>query len=154
MAVDFPWVRLAAIKAAKRFRRRRFCPSVYVDTARHPFRGYVMCHMIADNLDELHAMADKIGMERRWFQSPPKASHPHYDIPEGKRARALALGAQEVTQRAGLHYAAAAINTAEQLRARRSMPMRREDEPSPKKFYFKIHVRPRRGRSYLEPYCQ
>jgi len=80
--------------------------TVYVDTARHPFRGYVMCHMIADNLDELHAMADKIGMERRWFQSPPKASHPHYDIPEGKRARALALGAQEVTQRAGLHYAA------------------------------------------------
>ena len=80
--------------------------TVYVDTARHPFRGYVMCHMMADTLEELHAMADRIGMERRWFQSPPKASHPHYDIPESKRARALSLGAREVCQRAGLHYAA------------------------------------------------
>jgi len=80
--------------------------SVYVDTARHPFRGYIMCHMIADTLEELHLMADKIGMERRWFQAPPKASHPHYDIPENKRAKALAFGAKEVCQRAGLHYAA------------------------------------------------
>lgn len=80
--------------------------SVYVDTARHPFRGYIMCHMIADTLDELHQMADQIGMERRWFQAPPKASHPHYDIPESKRAKALALGAHEVCQRTGLHYAA------------------------------------------------
>ena len=80
--------------------------SVYVDTARHPFRGYIMCHMIADTLEELHCMADQIGMERRWFQAPPKASHPHYDIPESKRAKALALGAQEVCQRTGLHYAA------------------------------------------------
>lgn len=80
--------------------------TVYVDTARHPFKGYIMCHMIADSLDELHSMADQIGMERRWFQAPPKASHPHYDIPEHKRAKALALGAQEVCQRTGLHYAA------------------------------------------------
>ncbi len=65
-----------------------------------------MCHMTADTLDELHRMADKIGMERRWFQAPPKASHPHYDIPESKRAKALALGAQEVCQRTALHYAA------------------------------------------------
>lgn len=80
--------------------------TVYVDTARHPFRGYIMCHMIADSLDELHQMADQIGMERRWFQAPPKASHPHYDIPEEKRSQALALGAQEVSPRTGLHYAA------------------------------------------------
>ena len=80
--------------------------TVYVDTARHPFKGYVMCHMVADSLDELHAMADKIGMERRWFQAPPKASHPHYDIPEHKREQAISLGAQIVCQRAGLHFAA------------------------------------------------
>ena len=65
-----------------------------------------MCHMIADTLEELHAMADQIGMERHWFQAPPKASHPHYDIPESKRERALSFGAREVCQRAGLHYAA------------------------------------------------
>jgi len=80
--------------------------SVYVDTARHPFRGHIMCHMVADSLDELHQMADQIGMERRWFRAPPKASHPHYDIPEHKRAKALALGAQEVCQRTGLYFAA------------------------------------------------
>lgn len=51
-------------------------------------------------------MAVKIGMERRWFQAPPKASHPHYDIPEHKRAKALTLGAREVCQRTALHYAA------------------------------------------------
>ena len=80
--------------------------TVYVDDARHPFRGYIMCHMVADSLAELHEMADKIGMERRWFQSPPKASHPHYDIPEDRRRLAIAMGAKEVSQRTGLYYAA------------------------------------------------
>lgn len=80
--------------------------TVYVDTARHPFNGYVMCHMVADSLEELHAMAEKIGMQRRWFQTPPKASHPHYDVPEHRRTQALALGAQVVCQRTGLHFAA------------------------------------------------
>jgi len=65
-----------------------------------------MCHMTADSLDELHAIADKIGMERRWFQTPPKASHPHYDIPQERRKMAIALGALEVCERTGLHYAA------------------------------------------------
>ncbi len=62
--------------------------------------------MTADNLEELHAMAKMIGMERRWFQTPPKASHPHYDIPEDKRAHAVSLGAVEVCSRTALHYAA------------------------------------------------
>jgi len=80
--------------------------TVYVDTARHAFRGYIMCHMTADSLDEIHHMAQRIGMERRWFQTPPKASHPHYDIPEDRRARALDLGAVEVCPRTGLYFAA------------------------------------------------
>ncbi len=80
--------------------------SVYVDAAKLPFRGYVMCHMTADSLDELHSMAERIGMERRWFQTPPKASHPHYDIPKDKRGHAVSLGAVEVCSRAALHYAA------------------------------------------------
>lgn len=80
--------------------------SIYVDNARLPFRGYVMSHMTADTLDELHAMADQIGMKRQWFQTPPKASHPHYDIPEHLRTKALALGALEVGPRTTLHYAA------------------------------------------------
>jgi hypothetical protein len=53
----------------------------------------VMCHMIADTPDELHAMADRIGIQRRWFQAPPTASFWHYDIAKSKRALAVASGA-------------------------------------------------------------
>jgi hypothetical protein len=67
--------------------------SVYVDRSRMAFGRMTMCHMIADTPEELHAMADRIGMERRWFQAPPKASFWHYDVALGKRALAVALGA-------------------------------------------------------------
>jgi hypothetical protein len=68
--------------------------SVYVDESQHPYRRMVMCHMIADTLDELHAMADRIGVARHWFQA--NASTPHYDICKSKRALAVAAGAIEV----------------------------------------------------------
>lgn len=67
--------------------------SVYVDRARNGFGWLVMSHMIGDTPDELHAMADRIGVARRWFQAPPKASFPHYDIAQSKRALAIAAGA-------------------------------------------------------------
>lgn len=67
--------------------------SVYVDHSGWKFGRMVMCHMIADTLPELHAMADKIGMRRAWFQN--KASCPHYDLSKGKRALAVAAGAIE-----------------------------------------------------------
>lgn len=54
-------------------------------------RTYKMSHMIADSLDELHAMADTIGVNRRWFQD--KASGAHYDITMTKRKVAIAAGA-------------------------------------------------------------
>ncbi|MEO0680444.1 MAG: DUF4031 domain-containing protein [Pseudomonadota bacterium] len=69
---------------------------VYVDHMRAPFRGRIMCHMVADRLDELMAMADRIGMQRRWFQP---LSHPHFDIDEPRRALAVHLGAVEVGRR-------------------------------------------------------
>ena len=53
----------------------------------------VMCHMLADSLDELHAMASKIGLKREWFQ--PKST-PHYDVSLTKRKQALEQGAQEI----------------------------------------------------------
>lgn len=67
--------------------------TVYVDDPIWPFRGMVMCHMVADSLDELHELAAQIGMKREWFQDLPKASHPHYDLNEERRALALELGA-------------------------------------------------------------
>lgn len=51
------------------------------------------CHMIADTLAELHAMADRIGLLRSWFQ---QGSAPHYDVGSWpKRALAIAAGAVE-----------------------------------------------------------
>jgi len=51
------------------------------------------CHMWADTLDELHEMADKIGMKRAWFQN--KSTLPHYDLVPSKRVLALCNGAKE-----------------------------------------------------------
>lgn len=71
---------------------------VYVDEARHPFGRMLMCHMMADTTEELLAMADRIGVARKWLQ---KAGTPyeHFDISKGKRALAVAAGAKEVTSR-------------------------------------------------------
>lgn len=69
--------------------------SVYVDTAKNGYGRMKMSHMIADTFEELHAMADKIGVARRWFQASPPASFPHYDIAQSKRELALANGAIE-----------------------------------------------------------
>lgn len=72
--------------------------TVYVDDMRANFGRMVMCHMIATHDDELHAMADKIGVSRRWHQAPPRHDS-HYDIALSKRALAVAAGAVEVTWR-------------------------------------------------------
>jgi hypothetical protein len=77
-------------------------PRVYVDAAAHAFGRMIMCHMFSPDLDALHAMADRIGVARRWFQDPrtmPKVSWPHYDIAKSKRALAVAAGAVEVLDR-------------------------------------------------------
>lgn len=66
--------------------------SVYVDAAKHHFGNMIMCHMIADTANELHDMADKIGMNRKWFQNN---SNPHYDICQLKRRLAIKNGAIE-----------------------------------------------------------
>ena len=71
--------------------------SVYVD---HYFAAYgrmSMSHMIADTLEELHAMADKIGVARKWFQS--HATTPHYDVCKSKRELAIKFGAIPVERR-------------------------------------------------------
>jgi len=67
--------------------------TVYVDDMKAKFGRMVMCHMIADTEDELHAMADKIGVARRWYQGD------HYDIALSKRALAVEAGAVEITWR-------------------------------------------------------
>lgn len=77
--------------------------AIYVDdmhtTAMGQYRRMRMSHMIADTDEELHAMAEKIGVARRWWQSPEKTSGSHYDIALTKRTLAVQAGAIEITLR-------------------------------------------------------
>ena len=72
--------------------------SVYVDPIREVEYGRwkYACHMIADTVEELHTMAEAIGMKRDWFQP---TSFPHYDLLRPRRAAAVKLGAVELTRR-------------------------------------------------------
>ncbi len=71
---------------------------VYVDDMKAPFGRMIMCHLLADTDAELHAMAAKIGVARRWHQYPGTVKS-HYDICLSKRAKAVAAGAIEVDAR-------------------------------------------------------
>jgi hypothetical protein len=78
--------------------------SVYVDPMvnygkRIGRAGPMWCHMIADTLDELHALAQRIGLRRSWFQNHGRT--PHYDIgTERVRALAIVHGALDCVRRA------------------------------------------------------
>lgn len=82
--------------------------AVYVDDMQAPFGNMIMCHMWADSDDELLAMVDKIGVQRKWIQGHPtlsfgkhkRASWVHFDIAQSKRAQAVKHGAIE-TDRVG-----------------------------------------------------
>lgn len=74
--------------------------TVYVDDMEaeyfpkhRPSYRYVMCHMIADTEEELHAMADLIGVARKWYQGD------HYDVTKTMRAKAIKAGARLITTR-------------------------------------------------------
>lgn len=71
---------------------------VYVDDMRAKFGRMVMCHMLADSTEELLAMADKIGVARKWIQHPGTFRE-HFDIALSKRALAVQHGAVEITWR-------------------------------------------------------
>jgi len=57
------------------------------------YRKMRMSHMVADTEDELHAMVDKIGVKRKWYQRD------HYDVCESKRVLAIKHGAVAITLR-------------------------------------------------------
>jgi hypothetical protein len=84
----------------------------YVDAVRaYPDAGLRFthyCHLLADTRDELHAMADSLGIPRRAFQDHPWRWH--HDLPAHLRPRAVELGATEI----GMHEVGAL------LRARRA----------------------------------
>ena len=72
--------------------------TVYVDDMRAPYGRMIMCHMGADTTEELVAMADRIGVQRKWIRLKGQ-DHEHFDISLAKRALAVKAGAKEVTMR-------------------------------------------------------
>jgi hypothetical protein len=66
-------------------------PQVYQTRLRYK----TWSHMVtdADSFDELHAMAERIGLRREWFQGD------HYDVTPSRRAAAVKLGAVAVSSR-------------------------------------------------------
>ena len=66
--------------------------TVYVDDMQAAYGRMLMCHMVGPE-EDLHAMADRIGVSRRWYQGD------HYDVCQAKRALAVKAGAREITQR-------------------------------------------------------
>ena len=73
--------------------------TVYIDDSRVPHGRMRTAHMTADTDVELHAVAARLGLKRRWFQDRDPA-HGHYDICQAKREAALRLhGAVAVDRR-------------------------------------------------------
>ena len=73
--------------------------TVYVADMNAKYGRMIMVHMLSDSDNELHQMADKIGVNRKWWQSPEKTSGSHYDICLSKKAKAIQYGAIEITWR-------------------------------------------------------
>ena len=70
--------------------------TVYVDDAVHLWRGRRWAHLMADTLEELHAMAERLAIPRRAFQN--KTSGAHYDVPSELREQAVELGAVAISR--------------------------------------------------------
>lgn len=72
--------------------------AVYVDDMKASYGRMKMCHMMADTTEELLAMAERIGVDRKWIQYAGTVRE-HFDIALTKRAIAVEAGAVEVTKR-------------------------------------------------------
>ncbi|HEY0505759.1 MAG TPA: DUF4031 domain-containing protein [Lysobacter sp.] len=84
--------------------------TVYVDDALHLWHGRRWAHLMADTLDELHAMAEQLEIPRRAFQN--KTSGAHYDVPAELRERAIALGAVAISRHRDREQVRAVIRVA------------------------------------------
>lgn len=73
--------------------------TVYVDDFRAPATvGRLKArwsHLTADNREELHAFATRIGLRRSWFQDKGDGRW-HYDVTDTLRDKAIAAGATAI----------------------------------------------------------
>lgn len=71
--------------------------SVYIDP-----KG----HLVADSRDELHEFAQRLGLQRKWFQDKRLW---HYDVTSiAKRSHAVLMGALPISERTAVHIIHAA----------------------------------------------
>lgn len=82
--------------------------TVYVDNAGIPAtvgaRSSRWSHLTADDREELHVFAERLGLRRAWFQTCKRSCarpgepcvHWHYDVTAPKRAAAIAAGAEPI----------------------------------------------------------
>lgn len=69
--------------------------AVYLDDL-----GHLLPDPVAPDLDELHAVAQRAGLKREWFQDSSPARYPHYDaMTKRTKQGALRAGAQRITAR-------------------------------------------------------
>lgn len=101
--VDFPDTNEGGVRCVQA-RDTRAYTMIMVDELRHWPTSIACfkagsCHLTtdADDLAELHAFAQRIGLRRPWFQEHHLA--PHYDLTASKRILALAAGAVFVSAR-------------------------------------------------------
>ena len=66
---------------------------VFVDNVRIQKGRAFYCHMWADTLPELMAMANRLKLKKSWLQRPPRAKWVHFDLLLRQRSIALAYGA-------------------------------------------------------------
>lgn len=69
--------------------------SVYVDDMKAKYGRMIMSHMLADTTEELLAMADKIGLNRKHLQFPGTPKE-HFDVSQLYKKKAIESGAVEV----------------------------------------------------------
>lgn len=62
------------------------------------FGNMKMSHMAADTTEELLAMCDKIGVNKKWIQDAGEGGE-HFDIAMSKRKKAIEAGAIPVSMR-------------------------------------------------------
>ena len=71
--------------------------AVYVDLPRYNRHVLLVCHMMADTMGELEAMAGEIGLQ------PDRRHGDHYDLSASKRRAAIRRGAKGVDSVALVH---------------------------------------------------
>lgn len=69
---------------------------VLIGKRKYKYGRMFLSHMVSDDINELHSMAARIGVDKKHFQN---SKRPHYDICQEKKKLALLYGANEVDDR-------------------------------------------------------